>query len=47
MDVPFLYGLKTHHYGQIMDDMHNTFRMGHEKYPKYITSAYDLEINWI
>ena len=46
MAVYFLSGLNRHCYGQLMNDPHNALRMGQDKYPKILTSAHDLEINW-
>ena len=33
-------------YGALLNDLHNTFRMGRNDYPKTLTSAYNLSINW-
>ena len=46
MDVTLLSGLNHNKYGQIMNDPHNAFGMRRNEYPRYLTSAYDLAINW-
>ena len=46
MDTAFLSGMNNARYGALLNDLHNTFRMGHNEYPKTLTSAYNLSINW-
>ena len=33
-------------YRKLLNELHNAFRIGRNKYPKALTAAYDLEINW-
>ena len=42
----FLSGLNRSRYGALLDELHNAFLMGRNKYPKTLISAYDLAINW-
>ena len=44
--VAFLFGLNQNSYGQLMNDLHNTFRMGRYEYHTYPTTDYDLSKNW-
>ena len=46
MDTAFLSGLNRARYGVLINNMHNNFCMGCDKYPKTLTDAYDLIINW-
>ena len=46
MATALLSGIKSARYGVLLNELHNAFCMGCEKYPKTLTSAYDLEINW-
>ena len=46
MAIIFLYGLNHNMYRHIMNEIHNYFRMGRDEHTKYLTSAYDLAINW-
>ena len=46
MATLFLSGLKNARYGALLNEMHNAFHMGRDEYPKTLTSAYDLAINW-
>ena len=42
----FLSGLNHNMHIQITNYILHAFRMGQEEHPKYLTSAYDLAINW-
>ena len=46
MATTYLSGLKSARYGVLLNELHNAFRMGGNKYPKTLTDSYDLEINW-
>ena len=46
MEILFMSGLNHSMIGQLINDLHNSFRMGRNKYPKDITADYYLEINW-
>ena len=46
MAVSFLSGLNRHIYGPFIIDIHNLFMIGWNRYPKTLTNAYDLAINW-
>ena len=46
MVTEFLSGLNRSRYGVLLNEIHNAFSMGRDKYPKTLTSTYDLEINW-
>ena len=46
MATLFLSGLDNARYRALLNDMHNAFRMGHNEYPKTLTSTYELAINW-
>ena len=46
MATAFLSGLNNTRYGALLNDLNIDFRMGRDEYPKTLTSAYDLEINW-
>ena len=46
MTTVFLSGINSARYGALLNDLHNAFRMGCNEYPKTLTSAYDLAINW-
>ena len=46
MSTAFLPGLNRGRYDVLLNDLHKYFRMGREKYPKTLTAAVDLEINW-
>ena len=46
MATAFLSGLNSARYGVLLNELHNAFYMGRNKYPKTLTSAYDLAINW-
>ena len=46
MATTFLSGLNRDRYGVLINELQNAFRMGRGEYPKTLTSAYDLEINW-
>ena len=42
----YVAGLSQHWFGQMLNNLHNAFRMGQYEYPKDLTSAYDQAINW-
>ena len=44
--ITFLSGSNHSRYGHLMNKIHKIFRMGQNEYPKDLTSAYDLAINW-
>ena len=46
MATAFLSGLNNSRYGALINNLHNAFCMGHDEYPKTLTSSYDLAINW-
>ena len=46
MTTVFLSGINSARYGALLNYLHNAFRMGCNEYPKTLTSAYDLAINW-
>ena len=46
MAMALLSGLKQGRYGVLLNDLHNDLQMGRDEYPKILTSAYDLSINW-
>ena len=46
MATAYVAGLNQHQFGQMLDDLNNAFRMGRYEYPRDLTSAYDLAINW-
>ena len=46
MTKTFLSVLNSARYWVPLNELHNTFRMGRNEYPKTLTSAYDLEMNW-
>ena len=46
MATAYVSGLNRHQFGQMLDYLHNAFRMGRDEYLKDLTSAYDLPINW-
>ena len=46
MEVSFHSGLNHNRYCKLMNDLHNTFRMGRYDYPKTLTNVYDLAIKW-
>ena len=46
MATSFLSGINNSRYGALINELHNAFRMGHDEYPKTMTYAYDLSINW-
>ena len=46
MATSFLSGINNTRYGALPNDLHNEFHMVFNEYPKTLTSAYDLEINW-
>ena len=46
MATAFLSGLNQGRYGVLLNDLHNAFWMGCDKYPKTFTAAYYLSINW-
>ena len=46
MNTAFLSGLKNARYRALIDELHNAFCIGCDEYPKKLTSAYDLSINW-
>ena len=46
MAPEFLSGFKRGRYGVLLNDIHNAFWMGHNKYPKTLKSADYLSINW-
>ena len=46
MNTAFLLGLKNARYRALIDELHNAFYIGCDEYPKILTSAYDLSINW-
>ena len=46
MATEFQSGLDRYRYGVLINEFHNASRMGRTEYPKTLTAAYDLEINW-
>ena len=46
MATAFLSGLNNARYGALINELHNAFHMGRDKYPKTLVYAYDLAINW-
>ena len=46
MATEFLSGINNSIYGELLNKLHNNFCMGRDEYPKTLTSAYDLAINW-
>ena len=46
MSTEFLSGLSRDRYGVLLNDLHNAFRMVHNKYPNTLVASYDLSINW-
>ena len=46
MAKAFLSGINSARYRKLLNELHNAFRIGRNKYPKALTAAYDLEINW-
>ena len=46
MATAFLSGLNNARYGALLNELYNDFRMGRDEYPKTLTSAYNLTINW-
>ena len=46
MATEFLSGLNNAIYGVLINELHNAFRIGRNKYPKTLKSAYGLAINW-
>ena len=46
IEVTFLSGLTQNKYGQLINYIHNDFRMGWDEYPNDLTRAYNLDINW-
>ena len=45
MATEYVAGLNQHRFGQMLDNLHNDFRIGRDEYPKDLTSEYDLVIN--
>ena len=46
MTKSFLSGLNQVRYSESLNDLHNTFRIGRDEYPKTLTAPYDLAIKW-
>ena len=46
METAFLSGISRTRYRVLLKEFHNALCMGHNKYPKMLTSAYNLAINW-
>ena len=46
MDTAFLSLINSARCGALLNKLHITFCMVREEYPKTLTSAYDLAINW-
>ena len=46
MATAFLSGLNSARYGVLLNEFHNAFHMGRDKYLKTLTAAYNLAINW-
>ena len=46
MATEFLSSLNRGRYGDMLNELHNAFHMGRDKYPKTLTAAYNLAINW-
>ena len=44
--MEFLSGLNRGRYGVLLNYLHNAFQMGCDAYPKTLTAAYYLAINW-
>ena len=46
MATALLSGINHARYGDLLNELHNAFRMGRDEYPKMLTSTYNLTINW-
>ena len=46
MATSFLSVINNARYGELLNELHNAFCMGRDEYPKTLTSAYNLTINW-
>ena len=46
MVTEFLSGLDSARYGVLLNELHNAFHMGRDKYPKKLKAAYGLTVNW-
>ena len=46
MATAFLAGPNQGIYGVLLNELHNAFRVGCDKYLKMLTASYNLEINW-
>ena len=46
MAAAFLSGLSNARYGVLLNELHNAFRIVSNEYPKMLTAADDLAINW-
>ena len=46
MSTAFLSGRNNASYGALLNELHNNSCLGRDEYPKTLTSAYDLAINW-
>jgi hypothetical protein len=44
--VAFLLGADKKRYGKLVEDLENSFTQGEDRYPKDLTGAYKLMINW-
>ena len=45
-EIAFISSLNQNRYDQLINDLHNAFKMGWDEYPKEPTSAYDPSMNW-
>ena len=46
MAMAFLSEINNARYEALLNELHNAFCMGRDEYPRTLTYAYDLEINW-
>ena len=42
MAIDFLSGINQNIYGQLMNEIHNVFKMGWDEYTRDLTSAYNM-----
>ena len=44
--IAFLLNSDRSRYGRLIEDLENSYLLGEDKYPKTVTSAYDILTNW-